>query len=128
MPSNRPTAEELLEALGGYLKAEVLPNLSGNAKYHLQVALNAVTILGREIASAAEFDEAERAQLSALLGVSGTRDELNRLLCQRIRDRQLSYRDPQLIDHLMETAMAKLAIDNPKYATYTRALAASHSS
>ena len=127
MPSNRPTAEELLEALGGYLKAEVLPSLGGNAKYHLQVALNAVAILGREIASAAEFDDAERARLSALLGVSGTREELNRLLCQRIRDRHLSYRDPKLIDHLIETAMAKLAIDNPKYATYTRALAAQSS-
>jgi hypothetical protein len=123
MPSNRPTVNELLEALGGYLKAEVLPNLSGSSKYHLQVALNAVAILGREIASGAEFDDAERDRLLALLGVSSTREELNRLLCQRIRDRQLSYRDPKLIDHLLATAMAKLAIDNPKYATYTRALA-----
>jgi hypothetical protein len=127
MPSNRPTANELLEALGAYLKAEVLANLSGNAKYHMQVALNAVAILGREMISAAQLDDAERARLSALLKISGTREELNRLLCQRIRDRQLSYRDSKLIDHLMQTAMAKLAIDNPKYATYTRALAASQS-
>jgi hypothetical protein len=127
MPSNRPTANELLEAVGGYLKSEVLPGLSGNAKYHLQVALNAVAILGREIASAAQFDDAERARLIALLKGSGTREELNRLLCLKIRDRDLSYRDPNLIDHLMQTATAKLAIDNPKYATYARALAAQSS-
>jgi Domain of unknown function (DUF6285) len=121
MPSNRPTAAELMDAVGGFLKAEVLPLLSGNTKYHLQVALNAVAILGREIVSAAQFDEAERARLRALLKASGTREELNRLLCLKIRDRQLNYGDHELIAHLMQTAMDKLAIDNPKYATYTRA-------
>ena len=121
MASNRPTSAELLEAVGGFLKAEVLPLLSGNHKYHLQVALNALAILGREMGSAAQFDQAERARLSALLKVEGTLEELNRVLCLKIRDRQLTYRDPQLLDHLMHTAMAKMAIDNPKYATYTRA-------
>ncbi len=121
MPSNRPTSAELLEAVGGFLKTEVLPQLSGNHKYHLQVALNALAILGREMASAAQFDQAERTRLSALLKAAGTLEELNRMLCLKIRDRELSYRDPRLLDHLMHTAVAKLAIDNPKYATYARA-------
>jgi hypothetical protein len=120
MPSNRPTAVELLQAVGGFLKTEVLPLLNGNQKYHLQVALNALSILGREFTSAAQFDEAERARLSSLLKVSGTREELNRMLCLRIRDRELTYRDPALIAHLKHTAMAKMSIDNPKYATYLR--------
>ena len=121
MPSNRPTSAELLEAVGGFLKTEVLPLLSGSHKYHLQVALNAVAILGREMASAAQFDQAERERLCALLGVAGPLEELNRTLCLKIRDRELSYRNPLLLDHLMQTAMAKMAIDNPKYATYARA-------
>jgi Domain of unknown function (DUF6285) len=122
MPSNRPTSAELLQAVGGFLKAEVLPLLNGNEKYHLQVAINAVAILGREFASAAQFDAAEQERLGVLLGVTGTREELNRLLCLRIRERQLTYRDLPLRAHLMQTAIAKMSIDNPKYATYTRAL------
>jgi hypothetical protein len=122
MPSNRPTGAELLQAVGGFLKAEVLPLLNGNEKYHLQIAINAVAILGREFASAAQFDAAEKDRLGMLLGVTGTREELNRLLCLRIRERKLTYQDPPLRAHLMQTAMAKMSIDNPKYATYTRAL------
>jgi hypothetical protein len=126
MPTNRPTSLELLHAVREFLKAEILPLLSGNERYHLQVSLNALGILGRELATGARIEEAERQRLTSLLGVSDTPEQLNRLLGARIRDRQLSYRDPQLIDHLVRTAMDKMSIDNPKYASYLRALTTLH--
>ena len=122
MPNNRPTSTELMSAVQAFLRAEVLPTLSGTQKYHLQVALNALAILGRELSSATQFDSAECDRLCSLLKASGTRQELNRALCAQIRARQFTYRDPQLISHLLQTAIDKISIDNPKYATYTREL------
>jgi hypothetical protein len=124
MPANRPTSVELLNAVQGFLKAEVLPLLNGSEKYHLQVALNALAILGRELTTGVRVDQEEQERLRDLVGASGTCEDLNRELCARIRAGQLTYRDPQLMDHLMRTAMAKMSIDNPKYATYARALEA----
>jgi hypothetical protein len=127
MPANRPTGVELLNAVQGFLKTEVLPLLKGSEKYHLQVALNAVAIIGRELATGARLDEEEQQRLGSLVGVSGTREDLNRLLCLQIRERRQTYRDPQLMDHLLRTTMGKMSIDNPKYATYVRELAAADS-
>jgi hypothetical protein len=125
MPANRPTELELLNAVQEFLRTEVLPLLDGDQKYHLQVSLSALAIVGREIASSAQLDDAEHGRLASLLGVEDTRDRLNTLLARRIRERQLSYRDASLMQHLMRTAMGKMSIDNPKYATYQRALASS---
>jgi hypothetical protein len=125
MPTNRPTAIELLQAVRECLHTEILPLLSGNERYHLQVSLNALGILERELATGARIDDAERQRLSSLLGVSDTLEQMNRLLGVRIRDGLLSYRDRQLMDHLVRTAMDKMSIDNPKYASYVRALTAS---
>jgi Domain of unknown function (DUF6285) len=118
MPSNRPTSAELLDAVQKFLKAEVLPGLSGSAKYHVQVALTALGIVGRETAGAAQLDAAERARLDNLLRTEGSQEALNRLLCARIRERRLTYRDAALIEHLRLTTMGKMSIDNPRYATY----------
>jgi hypothetical protein len=123
MPANRPTSVELLNAVRGFLKIEVLPLLEGSEKYHLQVALNAVSIIEREISMAARLDEEERGRLGSLVGVSGTVSELNQLLCSQIRTRGHTYRDPRLMDHLLRTTLGKMSIDNPKYATYVRELA-----
>jgi Domain of unknown function (DUF6285) len=121
MPSNRPTSAELLEAVQKFLKAEVLPALSGSSKYHVQVALTALGVVGRELAGADQLDRAERARLADLLNAGGSREELNRLLCLTIRERRMTYRDPALMEHLRLTTMGKMSIDNPKYATYLHA-------
>lgn len=118
MPSNSPTSAELLHAVQKFLKMEVLPALSGSSKYHVQVALTALGIVGREMADADRLDAAERHRLGELLRTQGSLEELNRLLCAGIRERRLSYRDAALIEHLKLTTMGKMSIDNPKYATY----------
>lgn len=121
MPSNRPTSAELLDAVQKFLKAEVLPALSGNSKYQVQVAVTALNIVAREMASADQLDAAERARLDDLLGAEGGLEELNRLLIGGIRERRWTYRDAVLIEHLRLTTIGKMSIDNPKYATYLEA-------
>jgi hypothetical protein len=122
MPTHRPSSAELLNAVQGFLKEEAQPQLSGSVKYHLQVAINALMILGREWESGARLDAEEHERLKVLMRLSGSREELNALLCARIRERAITYGDPQLMDHLLQSSMAKMSIDNPKYATYLREL------
>jgi hypothetical protein len=131
VPINSPTAAELTQAVQEFLKADVLPLLgageardSSRHKYHLLVTLNALTIIARELTLGPALDEAERQRLTALVGPEGALPEANRRLCARIRAREMSYRDPALLEHLLKTTMGKMAIDNPRYATYLAALAA----
>ena len=132
MPINCPSAAELTEAVQEFLKAEVLPLLGasedaregGRHKYHLLVSLNALAIIARELALGPTLDEAERERLTALVGPADTLVEANRRLCARIRAREVSYRDPPLLEHLLSTTLGKMSIDNPRYATYLAILAA----
>lgn len=120
MPTNRPTSSELIQAVQSFLKTEVMPALGGSTKYHLQVALTALSIVGRELTGADQLDAAEHARLRELLGMQGSREELNGMLCASIRARGFTYRDAALFDHLLKTTMGKMSIDNPKYATYSK--------
>jgi hypothetical protein len=122
MPTNSPTSVELMAAVQEFLRAQLLPRLTGSDKYHLQVSLNALAILAREFAMAGALDDAEQARLHTLLGASGTLEEANRALCARIRERQLTYRNDGLMNHLWQTAIGKMSIDNPRYATYVDAI------
>ena len=63
---------------------------------------------------------AEAARLAALLGVQGSLDGLNRLLCQRIRTATLDLHTPGLAEHLWRVTLAKLAVDQPGYESYRR--------
>jgi hypothetical protein len=132
VPINCPTAAELTDAVREFLKADVLPLLGGGDaagdaarhRYHLLVTLNALSIVARELSLGPALDAAERERLTALVGPGGTLADANRRLCARIRAREMSHRDPALLDHLLKTTMGKMSIDNPRYATYLAALAA----
>lgn len=67
-------------------------------------------------------DAAEHERLSALLGESGDLQHLNERLCVRIREGSLTAASPGLAAHLRATTLEKLAIDQPTYAAYQRAL------
>jgi aminoglycoside phosphotransferase (APT) family kinase protein len=47
----RPTARELLDAVEGYLRDDVLPGTDGRLSYHARVAANVLAIVARELAS-----------------------------------------------------------------------------
>lgn len=120
---DQPSAAELLRAATDFLRERVLPELEGHAAFHGRVAANVLAIVQRELEIAPEANVAEHARLTELLGEEGSLDELNRELCRRIRSGDLDRATPGLIEHLWETAITKVAIDQPKYATYRRIIA-----
>jgi hypothetical protein len=60
--------------------------------------------------------------LSRLLGLQGSLAELNRVLADRIASGELDLQTAGLAEHLWQTTLDKLAVDQPNYASYKREL------
>jgi hypothetical protein len=119
---DRPTLVELVAVVREFLEQTALPALEGHTAFHARVAVNALGIVQRQLEQAPEAEAAERVRLEALLGRTGSLDELNRELCRRIRAGDLGADDAALMRHLRETTLAKLAVDQPRYSGYRKAL------
>jgi len=119
---DRPTAAQLISAVRDFLERTALPELSGHSAFHARVAANALAIVERELALGAEQDAAECKRLGALLGSDGPLEAQNRALCREIRAGRLALDTPGLLAHLRATTLAKLAIDQPTYSGYRRAI------
>jgi hypothetical protein len=117
MPTDRPTAAELLSAVRNHLIETLAPTLEGQPAFHLRVATNVLAIVERTMAEGDAMDQAERVRLQELLGTDGDLIELNRMLAGRIEAGELDDRREALMAHLRQTAMDKLRLANPRYMT-----------
>jgi hypothetical protein len=64
--SERPTAQELVEALLEFLGGEILPTLTDHRlRFRTLVAMNALGIVYRELAALPPEDDAEQRELAA---------------------------------------------------------------
>ncbi|KIZ35235.1 MULTISPECIES: DUF6285 domain-containing protein [Rhodopseudomonas] len=117
---DEPTPSELIQAAADFIRAEIAPQISGHAAFKLRVSLNALDLVVRQLALAQASDAREATDLSALLGLQGSLQELNAVLAQRIASGEMDLRTPGLQDHLWRTTLAKLAVDQPNYAAYRR--------
>ena len=57
-----------------------------------------------------------------LLKKKGNIKDLNKLLCERISNKEINRDNNDLKDHLIRTTMAKLSIDQPNYSGYLKAI------
>ena len=117
MPAIQPDAPALLDAAIDYLERELLPGLAGYHRFQCRVTVNVLAQVRRELALAPGQADAERARLVALLGADpdGDRDALSRELAARIRAGQIALDDPALLDHLRQSLVEALRINNPKW-------------
>jgi hypothetical protein len=119
---DRPTLRELLDAAEDYLRTDLRPQLEGHAAFHTLVTANVLGIIKRELDGFESQNAAELERLRALLRADGGLRDLNVELCRRLRAGEIPISDPALIDHLIRSTLAKIAIDNPRYAGYQTAL------
>jgi hypothetical protein len=117
---DEPTPEELIKAVADFLRNDIAPEISGHNAFKLRVAINALDLVTRQLALEEASDAAEAARLSQLLGMQGALGELNRVLAERIAKGELDLQTPGLSEHLWQTTLAKLAVDQPNYASYKR--------
>jgi hypothetical protein len=117
---DEPTPEELIKAVADFLRNDIAPVISGHNAFKLRVSINALDLVTRQLALEQGSDAAEAARLVQLLGKQGSLGELNRLLADRIAKGEIDLQTPGLADHLWQTTMDKLAVDQPNYASYRR--------
>ena len=119
MPFDRPDNIELINALKEFMQDKVLPETSGHLNFNTRVVINVLAILERELQYGETIVQGARERLQALLE-SDEEDikRLNQDLCQALEERRTSYRDASLCEHLWQTTLDKLSVDNPKYSTY----------
>ena len=117
---DEPTPTELTKAVVDFLRDDIAPTLSGHNAFKLRVAINMLELVRRQLSLEEASDAAEAARLVRLLGMDGSLLELNRVLAGKIARGEVDLQTPGLFEHLWQTTMDKLAVDQPNYASYRR--------
>jgi len=120
---DEPTPIELTRAVADFLRGDIAPMISGHNAFKLRVAINILDLVTRQLTLEEASDAKEVERLTSLLGMKGSVMELNRVLAQRIAKGEFDLSTTGLAEHLWQTTMDKLAIDQPNYASYRRELA-----
>jgi hypothetical protein len=117
---DEPTPVELTKAVADFLRDDIAPLISGHQAFKLRVGINALDLVVRQLTLAESNDAAETARLTALLGHEGSLLELNQELADRIASGAVDLAAPGVKEHLWQTTLDKLAVDQPNYASYKR--------
>ncbi|HEY3795880.1 MAG TPA: DUF6285 domain-containing protein [Bradyrhizobium sp.] len=117
---DEPTPTELIKAVADFLRNEIAPEIKGHNAFKLRVGINALDLVTRQLALEPLCDTAEAARLKALLGADGSLADLNRTLAEKIASGEADLKTPGLAEHLWQTTMDKLAVDQPNYGSYKR--------
>ena len=110
-----PRVDELLESVSGYLRSEVVPAMDGRTGFLARVAANSLDIVGREMEYGAEARRLEANRLRNLLGVDLPLGELRLLLAEGLRDGTIPMDADGLVEHLRNTVVNQVLIDQPTY-------------
>jgi hypothetical protein len=119
---DEPTPTELIKAVADFLRNDIAPVIKGHNAFKLRVGINALDLVTRQLALEQGSDADEAARLRDLLGMDGTLIELNRALSEKLAKGEVDLHTPGLAEHLWQTTMDKLAVDQPSYASYKREL------
>jgi Domain of unknown function (DUF6285) len=119
---DEPTTIELTKAVADFLRNDIAPAISGHNAFKLRVAINILDLVVRQLTLGDGSDATEATSLKMLLGTDGALVDLNRALADKIASGEVDLATPGLSEHLWQTTMAKLAVDQPNYASYKREL------
>jgi len=115
---DQPGPDEILVVAAAMLRSELLPALPPDLAFKARVLANALDLVGRQVGAGEAAGVAAQARLAALLGREGDTLELTALLAERIEAGAIALDDPALLQHLWATTLAKIAVDQPGYASY----------
>ena len=112
-PHDRPTAAEMVEAVGEWIRrSQIDGEIEPNA-FHARVAANMLRIVERELALGPDHAAAHRARLDRL-GVADDRE-----LAAAIRSRALDDRADEVRELVWASVRDKLAVANPRHLDHT---------
>jgi aminoglycoside phosphotransferase (APT) family kinase protein len=110
-----PSVGELADSVAAFLGGQAAAELTGANAYLARVAANALGILRRQWELGPSLEQAERGRLVSLLGRDESLRELRWRLVDMLRG-GMSLVTPGLSEHLRQTVLGQLAIDQPTYA------------
>jgi hypothetical protein len=119
---DEPTPTELTKAVADFLRNDITPVVSGHNAFKLRVAVNILDLVTRQLRLEQDSDAAEADRLAKLLGIESSLIDLNRALAEKIASGEVDLTTPGVTEHLWQTTLAKLAVDQPNYASYKREL------
>lgn len=108
-PHDRPTADELVEAVREFLERDVMPATEGRVQFHTRVAVNVLAMVQRELELGPEQAAAHHERLEAL----GFAHEAE--LAAAIRRGDIDDRYDEVKEAVAATVRDKLTVANPKY-------------
>ena len=117
-----PSLDELVTSVRDFLREDVMAETSGRSNFLARVAANSLDIVLRELSLGPEHQAQELARLTRLLGNDQDIMALRWQLVNSLRDGSQDLADPLLQEHLRQTVVNQIAIDQPKYSGYRRAL------
>ena len=121
---NRPDQPTLLEAIAGFLMADVLPKLEADKalQFRLLIAANLATVVASEVRTQGARLDSELGRLRKLMALTATLTplaqgegelhRLNRELAARLQKGELST---EVLEHLIATAKETLEVTNPRF-------------
>lgn len=118
-----PRVDELVTSVRDFLRSDVMAATQGRTNFLARVAGNSLDIVLRELAVGAEQMRREQDRLRQLLGHDGDLEALRWRLVEGLRDGSIPLDWLGLADHLRETVVNQVAIDQPKYSGLRTALA-----
>ena len=124
---DRPTMEELLQAVTRFLDEEVVPHLDGSRQFYCRVAANALRTVMRELDHEEAQLAAEWERLNVLLpqapqpssraALKQALRQRTEALCERIRrgDADAGLYRAQVLAHVRASVKEKLQVSNPDW-------------
>ena len=110
-PHDAPSAGELIESVREWLERDVMAATDGRLQYHTRVAINALSIVERELMLGQSHEAAHLDRLKVL----GVADDAE--LAAAIRSGALDDRIGEVRELVWQSVRDKLAVANPKYLT-----------
>ncbi len=123
---DRPTAEELLDAVQRFLDEEIVPSSEGQCRFLARVAANVVRMVGRELSQEDVHFHREWEGLDRLLGHEASPSDRTArrkavarrtaALCERLRagDADAGKWRGEVFSHVRRTVLDKLTVSDPR--------------
>ena len=113
-----PGPIEILSAATALLRDELIPALPPEQAFKARILANALALVSRELAQDTVFAADNHARLTSLVNADGDDVTLLETLSARIEQGAIPLDSPDLVDHLWQSTLGKIEVDQPRYASF----------
>ena len=118
-----PSQPELIQSVRDYLRDDAMQNLQGRSQFLARVAGNSLDMVLRELALGGQHQAMETQRLRQYYDATAPLGDLRARLSEDLRTGKVPLSDETIQQHLRATVVNQIAIDQPNYSGFKRALA-----